>query len=591
MVLLLRGNMARLLGGIRAFGAGDLAHRMRLDVRTAEFAEMGRAFDDMANRLSETLVTTAALEGTVAARTEELTQALEDGLRAQQALAEREEHVRLLLDSTAEAIYGIDRSGRCTFANPACARLLGYASAAELLGRDMHELAHHSLADGTPLSARDCRIFRAFRDGRAYHSEDELFWRRDGQPFAVECWSHPVQREERLIGAVVTFLDVTERRRMEGELLKMKKLESLGVLAGGIAHDFNNMLTGILGNLSLAREQVGDDADTRELLGEAEQAAKRARALTQQLLTFSRGGAPVKKVVSVRAVVEDAATFALRGSTVRGHFAYDERLWSVEADPGQLAQVIQNLVINGVQAMPQGGAIAISCDNVEVGPASGVPLPPGRYVRVTVRDEGTGIPPEHLQRIFDPYFTTKQTGSGLGLATVYAILKKHGGHVAVASQLGRGTTFELHLPATSRSAAAEVVRAAPVGGRGRVLVMDDEALVRNAAGGMLASLGYDVVSASDGAEALAVFEQARREGRAVSVVLVDLTVPGGMGGLEAVRRLRTLDPGVRVVATSGYSNDPIMAAHRDYGFVGVLPKPYTLEDLSRAISEAVAARA
>ncbi len=328
------------------------------------------------------------------------------------------------------------------------------------MGQELHGLIHGALPDGTPLPERDCRIGRAVRDGREYHADDEVYWRSDGKPVAIEVWSYPVRREGHLIGGVVTFLDVTERRRLESELLNMRKLESLGVLAGGIAHDFNNILTGILGNLSLAREQVEAGSELRELVDEAEQAAKRARALTQQLLTFSKGGAPVKQVLSVRAVVEEAATFALRGAAVRGQFSSGDGLWAVEADPGQLAQVVQNLVINAVQAMPQGGAIGVTCDNVELGASSAVPLGAGRYVRISVRDEGSGIPPEHLPRIFDPYFTTKQTGSGLGLATVYAIVRKHGGHVAVSSRLGGGTTFDVWLPATGRAAAAEVARAA-----------------------------------------------------------------------------------------------------------------------------------
>jgi PAS domain S-box-containing protein len=561
VAVLVQGALSRLVQGIRALAAGDLSRRMRLEVHTSEIAEMGRAVDEMAERLSGTLAT----------------------------LGDREEHVRLLLDSTAEAIYGLDLAGRCTFANPACARLLGFRSADELVGRDMHALIHHSVRDGAALPERDCPIRRAIRDGREYHSEAETYWRADGRPVTVECWCYPVRRGAGIIGGVITFLDVTERHRMEEELLNMRKLESLGVLAGGIAHDFNNLLTGVLGNLSLAREQPLP-GEVRELVEESEQAAQRARALTQQLLTFSKGGAPVKKVLSVRSVVQDAATFALRGSAVRGELSAEDGLWSVEADAGQLAQVIQNLVINGVQAMPQGGTITLRCANVELGATSGVPLPPGRYVRMSVSDEGLGIPPEHLQRIFDPYFTTKRSGSGLGLATVYAIVKKHGGHVSVSSRVGGGTTFDVWLPATGRAADPEgAPPRAPARGRGRVLVMDDEHVVRNTASGMLQTLGYDVVTAADGAEAVALYEAEVTGGRPIAAVLMDLTVPGGVGGVEALRRLRIADPGVRAVATSGYSNDPVMAAHREYGFAGVLPKPYTLDDLARAIADVVAA--
>jgi PAS domain S-box-containing protein len=562
VAVLVQGALSRLVEGIRALASGDLSRRLGLEVRTSEIAEMGRAVDEMAERLSGALAT----------------------------LGEREAHVRLLLESTAEAIYGIDLEGRCTFANPACARLLGFRTADELIGRQVHALFHHSTLSGAALAEAECPILRAVRGDREYHSEDETYWRADGQPLAVECRSYPVRRHGALIGGVITFLDVSERHRMEEELLNMRKLESLGVLAGGIAHDFNNLLTGVLGNLSLAQEQVGPGHELRELLDESEQAAQRARALTQQLLTFSKGGAPVKRILSVRVIVQDAATFALRGSAVRGDLSADEGLWSVEADAGQLAQVVQNLVLNGVQAMPRGGTISVGCDNVELGAVSGVPLPAGRYVRVSVRDEGLGIPPEHLQRIFDPYFTTKRTGSGLGLATVYAIVKKHGGHVSVSSRVGGGTTFDVWLPATGRAADPEALHARPAArGRGRVLVMDDERVVRSTAAGMLETLGYEVLAAADGAEAVALYEAERRAGRPIAAVLMDLTVPGGMGGVEALRRLRVIDPAVRAVATSGYSNDPVMAAHGAYGFSGVLPKPYTLDDLARAIADVVCA--
>jgi signal transduction histidine kinase len=449
----------------------------------------------------------------------------------------------------------------------------------------MHALIHPALADGTPHGEDDCGILRAVREGREYHVHDGIYWRADGSVLAVEIWCYPVRRHGRIIGGVVTFLDVSERRRMEGELLNMRKLESLGVLAGGIAHDFNNLLTGVLGNLSLAREEVGPGSALRELLDESEQAAQRARALTQQLLTFSKGGAPVKKELSAWGIVEESATFALRGSAVRGELAPAEGLWSLEADAGQLAQVIQNLVINGVQAMPRGGTLTVLGDNVELGTASGLPLGAGRYVRISVHDEGEGIPPEHLQRIFDPYFTTKRTGVGLGLATVYAIVRKHGGHVSVASRLGGGTTFEVWLPATGRVADPVSARARPaVSGRGRVLVMDDERIVRDAASGMLRVLGFGVLTAADGAEAVALYDAERRSGRPVVAVLMDLTVPGGMGGVEALRSLRAIDPAVCAVTTSGYSTDPVMGDHGAYGFAGVLPKPYTLEELAQVIA-------
>jgi CheY-like chemotaxis protein len=363
------------------------------------------------------------------------------------------------------------------------------------------------------------------------------------------------------------------------------------VRAGGSAHDFNNLLAGILGNLSVVREQLEPGGEPAQLVEEAKEAARRARGLTQQLLTFSKGGEPVRKVLAPGKVVQEAMTFALRGSSARGSLSVADGIWNVDADAGQLGQVVQNLVLNGAQAMPQGGSIAVTCDNVELPPESGVPLPAGRYVRISVADEGTGIAPELLPRIFDPYFTTKQTGSGLGLATVYAIVKKHGGHVAVRSRLGVGTTFDVWLPATTRETAAPVAVRAGVAaaGGGRVLVMDDEPVVRTAAAGMLAQLGYEAVVAPDGLEAVRLLEEERRAGRRFSAAVLDLTVPGGMGGIETLARLRDLDPALRAVASSGYSTDPVMATPGRFGFAAVLPKPYTLEELARAMSDAARA--
>ena len=592
--LLLRSSITPLLEGIRGVGAGDLRRRLAIARRQDEMGEIGRAFNDMAERLATTLVSQTDLESTVAHRTEQLTEALAARTRAQEAVAEREAHVRLLLESTAEAIYGISPDGLCTFCNPACARMLGYSAPEELIGRNMHALVHHSAADGGKVLEEDCRIYRTLRDRKGYHSDDELLWRADGTRFPVEIWSYPMFRDGQGAGAVVTFVDLTERRRLEGELLTMRKLESLGVLAGGIAHDFNNLLMGILGNISLAREVIHDPVEATELLGEAEQATLRTRSLTQQLLTFSRGGTPVKKVITVRAIVEESSRFALSGSSVRAEHDFAPDLWAVEADGGQLGQVVHNLVINAVQAMPRGGLIRISCANVELADGQVPSLPAGPYVRLEVTDQGSGIPPEHLPRIFDPYFTTRAGGHGLGLASVYSITHKHGGHVTVTSRQGEGTTFDVYLPAATRAAAPEprAAQAAPAAReRGHVLVMDDEPAVRKVAMVILARLGFEVEGAADGGEAVARVRAASERGQRFDLLLMDLTVPGGMGGAEAMKQIRAIDPGVVGVATSGYSNDPVMASFGDYGFAGTVAKPYTVADLTQAISGALAKKA
>jgi PAS domain S-box-containing protein len=592
--LLLRRSLAPVLEGIRALEGGDLSRRIGDRATRDELGVIARAIDDTAARLEATLVTKGQLEEAVARRTTELTLALADLRRSQETLSEREARIRLLLDSAAEAIYGIGTDGLCTFANTAAARMLGYGSAEELVGRNMHDLVHHSTPSGAPMPERECGIYRTLREGKGYHSAEERLWRADGSSFPVELWSHPMLHGGAIAGAVVTFLDLTDRRRLEEEVLKTRKLESLGLLAGGIAHDFNNLLMGILGNLSLARETRDDPAELAELLQEAEKATLRTRALTQQLLTFSKGGAPVKKVVALRPIVEEASRFALSGSAVRGEHAFAPDLWPVEADAGQVGQVIHNLVLNAVQAMARGGVVRLSTENVTLSGEEGIPLAAGPYVRLRIADDGPGIAPEHLPRIFDPYFTTKAGGHGLGLASVFSIVKGHGGHVTVASIPGKGTTFDVYLPASPSAAtaaarpavAASTSAAAPEAARRRILVMDDEAQVRRVAAAMLGRLGFEVATAANGREAVARAREAHDAGRPYELFLLDLTVPGGFGGVDAVREIHAFDPPAVCIATSGYANDPVLARFREYGFAATVAKPYTLDDLGQAMAAA-----
>ncbi|MGE3536698.1 MAG: ATP-binding protein [Candidatus Tectimicrobiota bacterium] len=379
---------------------------------------------------------------------------------------------------------------------------------------------------------------------------------------------------------------IAERNRMEDELLKTRKIESIGVLAGGMAHDFNNILMGILGNVSLARSMTPPHEPIDQVLHIAEQACQRATDLTRQLLTFAKGGAPVRQTTSLAALIQETVSFVLHGSNVRCELALAPDLRPAEVDPGQMSQVLQNLLINADQAMPDGGVIQVQADNVCLGSETCLPLPAGRYVRVAVVDHGCGIPAEHLPRIFDPYFTTKQHGNGLGLATSYAIMRKHGGHITVTSVPQEGSTFTLYLPASSQvlplcAPALAVTLDAPA--QGRILVMDDDDMLRQLVSTMVQRLGYEVASAKDGSEALALYQKARALGRPFAAVILDLTVPGGMGGKETMAALRALDPHVQAIVSSGYATDPIMANYTHYGFQGLVAKPYTVAELSAAL--------
>jgi signal transduction histidine kinase/CheY-like chemotaxis protein len=392
--------------------------------------------------------------------------------------------------------------------------------------------------------------------------------------------------------ATLNFLtDITSRRAMEEELLKVQKLESIGVLAGGIAHDFNNILTAILGNISLAKiySEGGDRAGER--LTEAEKACLQAQALTQQLLTFSKGGAPVKKVLSVSQLVSDSSLFALRGSNVRSEMSVPDDLWTVEADEGQIGQVIGNLVINADEAMPLGGVIHVQAENVTMTASDGLPIRDGKYVRVSVTDYGVGIPQEILPRIFDPYFTTKQKGSGLGLTTAYSIVKNHDGLITVESRPGVATTFHVYLPASEKEeeprqdSEEQLIR-----GKGRILLMDDEETIRDLAAEMLSLMGYEVVLAEHGAEAIDLYKSARISSRPFDAIIMDLTVRGGMGGREAIEILSKIDPNIKAIVSSGYSSDPIMADYGKYGFSGVAAKPYTASELGEILSKVLKQR-
>ena len=391
-----------------------------------------------------------------------------------------------------------------------------------------------------------------------------------------------VNRQQAGSRRLVIFTDITEREYLQNELLKAQKLESLGVLAGGIAHDFNNILTGILGNITLAEMLLDPAHPANEALGHAEKAAARAGELATQLLTFAKGGAPVKKVVALGALVEEAVSLALRGANVSGKIRIPAGLHAIEADEGQMSQVFYNVVLNAVQAMSGGGTLIVSADNVTLASGNKPALPPGDYVRITFADQGYGIPDEILNKIFDPYFTTKPGGTGLGLASVHSIIKKHGGHVEVRSLVGRGTDFTFHLP--SLGAVADRPEAVPVTEErgtpgGAVLVMDDEIQIQILASQILQHLGYRVTTCANGEDAIALYERAARSGTPFRAAIMDLTIPGGMGGKEAAQRILALDPTARLIVSSGYSNDPVLADFDRYGFCAAIAKPYRVSEL------------
>jgi PAS domain S-box-containing protein len=388
------------------------------------------------------------------------------------------------------------------------------------------------------------------------------------------------------VRATTVAHDITDRKKLEEELSKAQKLESLGVLAGGIGHDFNNLLSGIIGNISLAKLEVEHGENIIESLDEALRVSAKASALTRQLLVFSKGGAPVKKAASIVEVLRDSAAFTLRGSKVKCEFGIAEDLWPVKVDVGQISQVIHNLVINALQAMSSGGAIKLRAGNITLEAVDDIPLKPGRYVEITIQDHGHGIAPEHLPKIFDPYFSTKPRGSGLGLTTSYAIVKRHEGHITVESKVGKGTLFRIYLSATEELPAENMnAEGHVVKGEGRILVMDDEEDLRKVAERMLLKLGYKVACVRDGAEAINLYQETKGTEHAFDAVMMDLTIPGGMGGEETIKKLLKIDPEAIAIVSSGYSNDPIISSYEKFGFHGVVTKPYRIEQLSWVVRD------
>ena len=373
---------------------------------------------------------------------------------------------------------------------------------------------------------------------------------------------------------------------MEEELLKIQKLESVGILAGGIAHDFNNILTSILGNISVAIMHTTPKSEISQILTNAEGAALHAKDLTMQLLTFSKGGAPIKTSASIADLIKDSTNFMLRGSNVKCEFSLPDELWPVEIDEGQMSQVINNLIINADQAMPGGGNIEISSINVIIRPGDIIPLKKGKYVKVSIKDHGKGITKRNLTKIFYPYFTTKRSGSGLGLSVAYSIVKNHEGYITVMSKPGKGTTFYIYIPASQKKIPEKRTwKKSLYMGKRNILVMDDEKMVRDILSRMLKKLGCEVVCVKDGAEAIIKYKQSKETGKPFDVVIMDLTIPGGMGGQETIKKLLEIDPEVKAIVSSGYSNDPIMSHYQAYGFSSVIAKPYRITELSKILRD------
>jgi PAS domain S-box-containing protein len=510
--------------------------------------------------------------------------------RAEIALAAEKERLAVTLRSIGDAVISTDTEAGIVLVNREAEKLTGYEQH-EILGKNFTEV--FELINEMTGEPFDDPIEKVLTNGGIIEQTHQVaLMTKDNIQRCIAYNASPLRdSKSTIIGAVMVFRDITEQIKMEEELRRAQKLDSLSLLTGGIAHDFNNILTAIAGNLSLAKINLQPTEKIYQRVSQAENATLRAQDLTQQLLTFAKGGAPIKKMASLGEMVKDVTSFVLRGSNVKCEYYIQENLWSAEVDIGQISQVLNNLVINATQAMPDGGTVKISGKNVTIDDSindNGNTFNKGNYIQISVQDNGIGISSKHLPKIFDPFFTTKQKGSGLGLASCYSIIKNHEGHIKVESEIGKGTTFSIYLPAIKIQPTEKPSdNAITLEGNGRILVMDDDEFVLEIVGDMLKEIGYQVEFAKNGQEAIDLYTSAKEGGKPFKSVIMDLTIPGGMGGRETIEKLTEIDPDVKAVVSSGYSSDPIMGNFREYGFRGCVSKPYRVEDICKTLNEII----
>ena len=514
--------------------------------------------------------------------------------RFEQEIAADKESLAVTLRSIEDGVITTDVQGKIIMINNAGENLTGWTSK-EAIGRSLKSVYNIAIDLQAQARAQKTGSRSEAQSILLSMPENATLRSRTGREHVIEQVASPIRdSKNEVAGVVLVFRDITERQRNEAERRKAETLEQLGLLAGGIAHDFNNLLTAIIGNISLASLLLPPNDEMAGRLNDAKNASLRARDLAQQLLTFARGGAPIKKTASIGKLIQDTVSFSLRGTHSRSEFLFGADLWPAEIDSGQISQVIANLVVNADQAMPNGGTLRVSCDNFsyDQNTAPAIPdLMPGDYIRIAIRDEGTGISEDCIKRIFDPYFTTKPKGNGLGLATTYSIVKNHNGLITVESKVHFGSTFTIYLPALRhQQIPVEPPRQMNevIAGTGRILIVDDEEAIRALVEFTLERLGYKVTQAESALEGVEIYRQKLSEGERFDAVILDLTLPGGMGGKEALKKLIEIDPTVNAIVSSGYAMDATMSRYQDFGFRGVIAKPYEAAELGKIVHEVIA---
>jgi PAS domain S-box-containing protein len=509
--------------------------------------------------------------------------------QAEESLYLEKERLYVTLQSIGDGVISTDVNGKVVLINRIAEELTGYEQN-EVIGQPVSKVLN--VLDKDTLQKIETPINKVLKAGIAVDFDDDMILvTKEGlKKNIADCAAPIFNAQNNIIGAVLVFRDVTEKQKMRIQLQQRQKMEAIGTLAAGIAHDFNNMLGIITGNVSFVLSQINQEEEYICALTDTQAAAKKAISLTHQLLTFSKGGDPIKKPVDIRSFIQDVAEFVTRGTSTKCQFDLSDHLWTVEIDEGQMNQAISNIVINANQAMPDGGVLAIKADNVTVDSRKimNTSLLPGNYVKITIQDQGIGISEKHLTKIFDPYFTTKQKGSGLGLASSFSIIQKHTGHISVQSQIDEGTCFTIYLPA-SKSHASHLEKESHSShtGQGKVLIMDDDEAILKMSGRIFKRLGYETSLATEGSQAIEMYNDAYQSGHPYKMVVLDLTIPGGMGGAKVIPELLKIDPDVKAIVSSGYSNDPVMSNFQQYGFTAVIPKPYTKNQLEEVLNNIV----
>jgi PAS domain S-box-containing protein len=510
--------------------------------------------------------------------------------KMENAIVEEKEMLSITLKSIGDGVITTDSEGKIILFNR-IAEVITEWIQDEAVDKKIEDIL--TLDPKTPVSIKDKIYGFALQKGKILSIKDDLIIKsKNNREKIINASSSPIRdKENNIIGAVIVFRDITEQQKLKEELLKGQKLESLETLAGGIAHDFNNMLTGIIGNVSLSRMYVDSEDKIYKRLSEAERECFKAADLTKQLINFAEGVPPNKKIASITELVDESVSFVLTGSKVKSSFKSSEDIWLVEVDERQIMQAIYDIVLNSLQAMPRGGNIKTSVQNVTIKQNVNNVIGDGEYVKIVIEDTGTGISEQNLSKIYDPYFTTKDSHAGLGLSNTYTTIKSHKGFMKIDSVEGEGTKVSIYLPARKdviplqEEVTRQVFDEVDEGQRGKILVMDDDEVIREIAGAILSYIGYDVAFASDGKEAIDQYIKAKENGEKYDVVIMDLTIPGGMGAEDTIKKLIDIDPEIKAIVSSGYSNAPIISDFYKYGFRGAVTKPFRIEELTKTVKD------